>query len=382
MSVRGWAAQSLDTRPFVAARSQEGAAILVGAGGFVLVGLVAVAVFWGVALPIAGPGSVGQLAAIAAGLIAFLGYLAGRLWQRGGLTPFSVPSRGAGGQQRVSGVDVFDTIMIAFAHAAVALLGWLALSAVLADAFSDAVVYFLSAAALAAAVAGVTAYAVFLSAAHMDVMRLSTVLAMFVVVGILTAMLSAPYPHWWLLHLSALGMTESISSLTFNLTLIVGGVIVTAIARYATDARGIEEPKLRAAVVRVRVGLILIGVLLACVGLFPLNVSPLLHNVSAVGMVLVFALAVFWVRSALPGAPVSFFVLGYVFFGTTVIMLVFFVVGYYVLTATELVAGVLVFSWLIVYLRVSGAAAGAGKPVPPAATSAHGFARLTGETAE
>jgi hypothetical membrane protein len=253
-------------------------------------------------------------------------------------------------------VDIFDTLAIALAHGILALLGWLVLGAVLANGFQDATVYFLSATVLAGAATGVTAYAVFLSAAGMDLMRLSTVLAAFAVVGILASMLSAPDPHWWQKHLSALGMSQSVSSLTFNLTLIIAGAIVTAIARYATDARGILDPKQRSAVLRVRVGLILIGVLLACVGIFTLNISILLHNVSAVGMVVVFALVVFWVRPALPTAPVAFFALGYVFFATIVAVLVFFAVGYYVLTAAELVAGVLVFSWLIVYLRMTGAA--------------------------
>jgi len=45
-----------------------------------------------------------------------------------------------------------------------------------------------------------------------------------------------------------------------------------------------------------------------------------------------------------------------VFFATIIAVLVLFAVGYYVLTAAELVAGVLVFSWLIVYLRMTGAA--------------------------
>jgi hypothetical membrane protein len=338
----------------------EGAGIVTGAAVFVVVGVVALLVFWGHTLPIAGPNSVGQFVAIAGGIIAFLAYIAGRLWRRAGLTPFQTATATAAAADaqphRASGADIFDTFAIALAHGILALLGWLVLGAVLANGFQDATVYHLSATALAAAAAGVTAYAVFLSAAQMDLMRLSTVLAAFAVVGILTSMLSAPDPHWWQLHLSALGMTQSVSSLAFNLTLIIAGVIVTAIARYATDARGIDDQKRRSAVLRVRVGLILIGVLLACVGIFTLNISVTLHNVSAVGMVLVFALVVFWVRGALPNAPRSFFVLGYVFFAVIVLMLVFFAVGYYVLTAAELVAGVLVFSWLIVYLRVSGAA--------------------------
>ncbi|WP_314148834.1 hypothetical protein [uncultured Leifsonia sp.] len=343
--------------------SVEGAGIVVGGGVFVVSGLVALLSFWGNDLPIAGPGSVGQFAAIAAGIVAFLAYATGRLWHRQGLTPFETSAgRGSGAARapgvagRATGADIFDTFAIALAFGILALLGWLVLGAVLADGFQDATVYFLSASVIAGAAIGVTAYAVFLASAGMDLMRLSTVLAGFAVIGILTAMLSAPNPHWWMLHLSALGMTRSISSLTFNLTLIIAGVIVTAIARYATDARGIEDPQRRAAVVRVRVGLILIGVLLACVGIFPLNVSAVLHNVSAVGMVVVFALVVFWVRAALPEAPRAFFVLGYTFFGVIVLMLVFFAIGYYVLTAAELVAGVLVFSWLIVYLRMSGAA--------------------------
>ena len=64
-----------------------------------------------------------------------------------------------------------------------------------------------------------------------------------------------------------------------------------------------------------------------------------------------------WVRRALPEAPRAFFVFGYALFGVIVVAAVFFVTGYYVLTATELIAGVVVFAWLTVFLRVSGAAA-------------------------
>ena len=254
-----------------AALSEEGAAIVAGAAAFVPVGLVALVVFWGQSLSVAGPGSVSQFGAVAAGVIAFLAYLVGRLWRREGLTPFATGERS--GSVRASRTDVFDTLAIALAHGIIALLGWLVLGAVLADGFQGAVVYFLSSTVLCAAVAAVTSYIVFLSAANMSILRLSTVLAVFAIVGILTAMLSAPDPEWWQLHLSALGMTKSVSSLSFNLTLIVTGVIVTAIARYATDAREVPDPERRSAMLRVRVGLIMLGVLLAGVGVFPLNVS-------------------------------------------------------------------------------------------------------------
>ena len=350
-----------------AALDLEGAAIVVGAAALVVAGIVSLPFFWGRSLPIAGPGSVSQFTALAAGVLAVAAYVVGRLWHRERLTPFGgLPDREPGGGPRTApAVPVFDTAVIAVAHGIIALLGWLLLGAVLADGFTDATVYAVSATALAGAAAGVTAYAVFLSATRMDLMRLSTVLAVFAVVGILVATLTAPDPHWWQLHLSALGMTNSVSSLTFNLTLIVAGLMMAAIARYATDLTQVD-PGLRAATLRVRVCLILIGVLLAGVGLFPLDVSQVLHNVSAVGMLIVFALLVFWVRPAVPDAPRAFLLFGYVSFAVIVVAAVFFVTGYYVLTATELIAGVIVFAWVTVFLRVSGAASrgrGSGAPV-------------------
>ena len=47
-------------------------------------------------------------------------------------------------------------------------------------------------------------------------------------------MLSSSDPLWWQKNLSALGMTDDVSSLAFNLTLIIAGAIVTIIARYGT----------------------------------------------------------------------------------------------------------------------------------------------------
>ncbi|WP_285113669.1 hypothetical protein [Leifsonia sp. fls2-241-R2A-40a] len=350
-----------------AALDLEGAAIVVAAIALVAGALVALPFFWGRTLAIAGPASVSQFAAIAAGVAGAVSYAVGRLWHRAALTPFGGrPDRAADASpagRTIGGAAVFDTIVIAIAHGIIALLGWLVLGAVLAEGFADATVYFVSATVLAGAAVGVTAYAVFLSATRMNLMRLSTVLAVFAIVGILAATLSAPDPHWWMFHLSALGMTNSISSLTFNLTLIVAGLMMAAIARYATDlgavgrgASGGAGTAPRSAVLRVRVCLILIGVLLAGVGLFPLDVSQVLHNASAVGMLLAFSFLVFWVRRALPEAPRAFLVFSYASFGVIVLAALFFVTGYYVLTATELIAGVIVFAWLTVYLRVSGAA--------------------------
>jgi hypothetical protein len=48
--------------------------------------------------------------------------------------------------------------------------------------------------------------------------------------------------------------------------------------------------------------------------------------------------------------------------GVIVMLAVFFATGYYNLTAVELVAAVLIFSWIIVFLRNTGAMHGQSRP--------------------
>ena len=59
-------------------------------------------------------------------------------------------------------------------------------------------------------------------------------------------------------------------------------------------------------------------------------------------------------RWLVPAMPRVFVLLGYVFVGVITLLGIFFAVGYYNLTAVELVAGVLIFSWIIVFLRKHG----------------------------
>ncbi len=74
---------------------------------------------------------------------------------------------------------------------------------------------------LAGAAAALTAYVTYYSATHLDLQLLATVLAVFLVLGVLASMLTASDPQWWKENLSALGMTDDLSARAFNLTLIV-----------------------------------------------------------------------------------------------------------------------------------------------------------------
>lgn len=340
--------------PAATAESLESIALLIGAATFVVGGLVAWIMFLGRDLPIAGPGSLGEFVAIGAALATIVAFVLGRLALRtrrsAGFADATMPGLDAPGAR----IHWFDLTAIALAHAFIALLGWVGLADLLERSFQGAVVFTIPGAVLAGVGMAVTAYAVFLSSAHLTPMLLSFVLALFLVVGALASMLSSSDPLWWKMNLSALGMTNDISSLAFNVTLIIAGVIVTTIARYATAV----VPASTHIEVRgrniVRVGMILIGIFLACVGIFPVDQFFVLHNTVATGMAVAYSVLVIGLRWFIPSMPRVFVLLGYVYVGVIVMLAVFFATGYYNLTAVELVAAVLIFSWIIVFLRNSG----------------------------
>jgi hypothetical membrane protein len=320
-------------------RALETLALGVGALAFVLSAAVSLIVFRFGSAPIAGPGSIGQYAAIAGAVVAILAFVAGRLLIR---APGS----------RTSALDIVDIAALAFAHAVIALLGWTLLARLLEQGFIDAVVFAIPVIVLAGATAAVTAYVVFYSATHMDLQTLAVVLAAFLVSGVLASTLTASDPHWWEENLSALGMTDDLSALAFNLTIIVAGIIVTTLARYATLGIPTTHPH---GVARVRLSLILVGIFLGFVGVFPVDDFFWIHTGFASGMVVVFAVLVIRLPQWIPGMPRAFVVLGWMFVVVIVVLAVFFAVGYYTLTAVELVAGVLVFTWIILFIRNAAA---------------------------
>lgn len=337
------------------AESLESAAIVLGAVAFVVVGLVSWLVFWNRDLPIAGAGSLTEAVAITCALVAIAAFVFGRLVLRAP-SPALRDELGPGLAVAGERLHWFDLAALALAHAVIVLLGWAGLGALLERSFIGAQVYPFPGALLAGVAAAVTMYAVFLSAARLTPMLLSLVLAVFLVVGALASMLSSSDPLWWQKNLSALGITGDVSALAFNLTLIVAGAIVTTIARYGTAALPAGSPVELRHRRRVRVAFVLIGVFLACVGIFPVSDFFWLHNSVATGMAVVFAVLVFALPSWAPSMPRVFVLLGYVFVGVIVLLAVFFATGYYNLTAVELVAAVLIFAWIILFLRSAGVA--------------------------
>ncbi|GAA1846624.1 DUF998 domain-containing protein [Agromyces salentinus] len=339
-------------RPMRDAESRESSALLVGTVAFVAGAIPALFVFWGRDLPISGRGSFGDAAAIGAAVAALLAFGYGCLLRRAERRRALLTDPGSAPTWRP--LRWFDIAALCLAHAVIALLGWVSLAAIFSAGFEGATLYTTAAAVLVGVVVAITAYAAYLSAVNLTPMLLSIVLALFLVVGTLASTLSATDPLWWQKNLSTLGISDDVSALTFNLTLIIAGVMVTTISHYATAGLPATTPAEVRGRTLVRAGLIVIGILLACVGLFPVDEFLQMHNLSATGMAIVYVVMVVALSVLVPAMPRVFILLGYVFVGVIVVLAAFFITGYYNLTAVELVAFSLIFGWLIMFLRSAG----------------------------
>ncbi|KHL00071.1 hypothetical protein LK09_01660 [Microbacterium mangrovi] len=326
---------TLASRP--SARSIESLALGVGVTAFVFVAVVAIFVFRFEPAPISGPGSVGEYAAVASGVATALAVLGAR---------YVVRERTRAG--RIGFFDVVDVVALAFALAVIVILTLTLLAGIMEQSFQGATVFGFSVLVLSGATAAIAAYFTFYLAAEMTLSSLAAVLAVFLVEGVITSALTASDPQWWKENLSALGMNNDFSSWAFNISLIVSGILVTALARLATRGVPTTNPE---GVQRTRVALVVIGIFLACVGVFPVDEFLAIHNTVATGMAVVFAITVFRVHSWIPGLARAFRLVGYLFVAVVVVAGVFFAVGFYTLTAVELIAGALVFSWIILLVR-------------------------------
>lgn len=322
----------------------ESIALTIAATTFLLCIVIAAAVFWGRELPISGRQSLGEFVGIAAAVAASLAFVLSRVIV---MSVAGSDERGSSGAR----YRWFDVAALALGHAAIALLGWIGVATILENSFIGATVYASPAVVIASAATALSAYIAFLSGGNLSPRQLSLVLALFLVVGMITAMLSADDPEWWQMNLSALGISHDISSLTFNLTLIVSGVMVTTIARFGTASLPSSTLTQRRRRATVRVLFVLMGVLLACVGVFPVDRFFVLHNTVATGMAVAYAALVVGLPWLVPSMPKAFFALGFVYVGAMIVLGILFALGEYNLTAVELISSLMIFSWIIVFLR-------------------------------
>ena len=248
-----------------AAVTSEARALYIGSGAFIVLGAAAFLLVGREPVPLSGRGSAGEISALGTAVLGAVAVVAGSLQHR----PPAAPQIRRGGRIR----NAIDIAALALAHACTFLVGWLALFAIFQQAFIGAVLYPVAAAVLVGTTGAISAYIAYLSALSMTAYRLAALLAVFLVSGMLASMLTAQDPLWWQEHLSALGASSDISGVAFNGTLIVAGVMVTTLAGYATS--GLRATADTTSALRrawwLEGAIVLLGVFLAGVGLFPVD---------------------------------------------------------------------------------------------------------------
>lgn len=306
-------------------------------------------------MPLSGPGSFGEVSAIVAGAVTAVSTGTG-YWR----------SRHSVGQEwRLSlapwkfGVNAVSVVLV---HTILAILATIAGYFILGQGFIGLTMVPFWAAVLLAINLGLAAHFSYLSASRMTTQRMSSLLMAFMLIGALTAMVTTPDPEWWKLHFSHLGTFEdSVSSWIFNGTLIAGGLLVTTFAVYvAHDMRALVDRGIlkRAGAPRiVSVVFVVMGIMLAGVGLVPVDVNLVIHNLSATGMALVFLGLLISAPRVLKGMPRTFFLVTWGFLAALVLTIVLFVTQYFGLTAFEIIVFALVFAWIAVFIRFLGLAA-------------------------
>ncbi|WP_439564461.1 DUF998 domain-containing protein [Microcella sp.] len=298
-------------------------------------------IWGGISLGVASAGSI----LIAGVIVAYVGY-----WR----------SRSVAGQQwrleLKSWKFIVDATSVALVHAVLAVLASIATFLLLQRSFQGVTLDAPFTTIAMATVTALAAYWIYLSVSSITTPKLSSLLVLFMTFGTITAMATASDPAWWEYHFSQLGTFGDRSSALFNLTLIIAGFLVTTFALYLQ--RDLQLLVDRGVLVKpsaprtVSIIFVIMGVMLSCVGIFPLTVSILLHNLSASGMAVTFLVLLFASPWLLKGLPRRFFLVSFGFAAALIIgAVLFYPVQYYNLTAFELVAFAIIFAWIAVFIR-------------------------------
>lgn len=343
---RGTAADEVSAR-------LESRATYAAALSFAAAALLGLLLYAGGSVPLWGTFSVGTGASL-------LGALAGA---GAGIAGYIASGRTAAGAWRAQLrrlQRIADTIAITLLHVTILVMAMLAVFFSLQQAFRDLRVDAFTAVMITGIVAAIAAYTMYLSAANLTAQRLSGLLAVFVLVGVMVSMVTAQDPDWWQLHFSELGAGTGFSGVSFNVTLIIAGLVLATLGLYITaDLRAWERripPSRTRNVALVQAGFVTIGTALIGVGLVPVNANLILHNVFATGMALVFVALLIGLRWVLDGLPRALFVFSdTLIVGIALAAVLWWPVGYYNLTAFELIAAGLIFVWIIVFIRNIGA---------------------------
>jgi hypothetical membrane protein len=199
---------------------------------------------------------------------------------------------------------------------------------------------------------GVSLYAVSITwgqvAERIRATWLTTLLIVIMISGVLLSMATNSSREWWQFNLSFLGTQNAANSWQFNVTLILSALILVALVDYLFVALGEKYAKnWKFSILRIL--LTLLGLDLGAVGYFPNDASShLVHTRLAGYLVYIIILLIISIRWLLPTVTRDFLISSYTIGAILVgLEIAFQAVHYLSLTAFEMSAFILAFTWLI-----------------------------------
>ncbi len=331
----------------------ESRATQLAVGAFVVAAILTTLLMLGRRLPLAGEGSLGNIAAWCAGAGAGLAYLLAHLVEtKRGL------HRWRGELPRAK--RIFDAFALTLATGMLAYLAIMAIARLFQLGFQGLTVDPVGGGVLAGAAAAAMTYIGALVGSRVTSESIALLATLQLFTGTMASMVSSPDASWWQLHFSQLGNEAGQSGYRFNVSLIITGFVLIALSNYIGNdvrrglvARDADDPKL----VRLLSWLFAaIGICMAIAGAVPDAENIVVHVGAASGMLVVFAVLVFVSLRRIVDVPRELAVFSLiVVVGIVVAVLLWVPFGYYNLTGTEFMAASLLFAWLTVYVRTLAA---------------------------
>ena len=320
---------------------------------FVLAGTTTTLLMLGTRLPLAGPASLGSVAAWLSAAGAGLAFGASFLLEaRRGHDAWRAKLPWA--------KRAFDVAVLSIASAMLAYLAVLSIASLFQLGFQGLTVDSLGGGVLGGAAVAAMSYAAALAGARVRSESIALLATVQLFMGTMASMVSSPDATWWQLHFSQLGNEGGTSGARFNVALILTGFVLTVLANYighdlerGLSARGVTRPRLIATLSWLFAG---IGLCMALAGVVTDAQNIFVHVGSASGMLVVFAVFTGISLKQLVDVPkdlVAFSII--VLVGIVVAVILWVPFGYYNLTGTEFMAASLLFAWLMVFVRTAGA---------------------------
>lgn len=188
-----------------------------------------------------------------------------------------------------------------------------------------------------------------------ELLRASWLTSLFTLImlsGVLLSMATNSSKQWWQVNLSFLGTKEAQNSWQFNLTLMLSALILIALVDYLFVALSQKFGHNKRLMI-LRVLLTLLGLDLWAVGYFSNDAaSHLIHTRLAGYLVYILLALIIGIRWLLPKVSRDFILTSYVIGGVLVVLeFAFQGIHYLSLTAFEMSAFLLAFSWLMALFK-------------------------------